>query len=239
MFLESRSRSILKAVSWRILGSLATSLLVYLFTGKGGMALSVGALEFLGKIGIYFVHERIWDRVPLGKTQIKPQVIWLTGLPCSGKTTLALALLEKLQAKGLKVEHLDGDSVRKLYPNVGFTRKERDEHIQRIGHLASRLEANGIFVIASFVSPYKESREFVRKLCSNFVEIHVSTPLIECEKRDVKGMYKKARAGEIQNFTGISDPYDEPLSPDLRIDTTQLSLEQSLGKVLTTLKVIS
>jgi adenylylsulfate kinase len=236
MYSETRLRSILKAISWRILGSLSTSALVYLFTRKSDIALTVGGIEFLAKIGVYFAHERVWDRIPLGKAQIKPQVIWFTGLPCSGKTTLSLALLKKLKAQGLKVEHLDGDTVRRIYPHVGFTRKDRDEHIQRIGHLASRLEANGVFVIASFVSPYRESRDFVRKLCGKFVEIHVSTPLSECERRDVKGMYAKARRGEITHFTGVNDPYEEPLMPDLRIDTSSLTPSEALDRVLNVIK---
>ena len=161
----------------------------------------------------------------------KPFVLWFTGLPCSGKSTLSNIAFEHLSEKGYKVETLDGDVVRAVFMNVGFTEEERNRHIQRVGFLASMLEKNGIIVVASFVSPYKESRAFVRKLCSNFREIYVSTSAKECERRDTKGMYKKARNGEIENFTGISDPYEVPDNPELIVDTEKETIEESSLKL--------
>jgi adenylylsulfate kinase len=110
--------------------------------------------------------------------------------------------------------------VRAIFPNTGFTRPERDAHIRRVGFLASKLEEHGVIVIASFVSPYRESRDFVRGQCRSFVEVWVNTPIEVCEQRDVKGLYAKARRGEIANFTGISDPYEPPTAAELVIDTT-------------------
>jgi adenylylsulfate kinase len=133
------------------------------------------------------------------------------------------------------VEELDGDSIRHIFPNTGFTKAERDAHIRRVGYLASKLERNGVFVVASFVSPYRDAREFVRGLCTNFVEVHVATPIDECEKRDVKGLYAKARRGEISNFTGIDDPYEPPVAPELVIDTSRVSLEEVGRQVLNVL----
>ena len=115
---------------------------------------------------------------------------------------------------------------------TGFTREERNEHVRRTGFLASRLEAHDVTVVASFVSPYRESRDFVRGLCRNFIEIYVATPLEECERRDVKGLYARARRGEISNFTGISDPYEPPEHPEISFDTRTVSVEEAGARIL-------
>ena len=162
----------------------------------------------------------------------KTRVIWFPGLSGAGKTTLAEKLAAYLKEKGVKCELLDGDTVRNIFPQTGFSKKERDEHVKRMGFLASMLERNGITVIASFISPYRESRDFVRKMCRNFVEVYVSTSLEVCEKRDVKGLYKKARSGEIKSFTGIDDPYEAPLHPEITINTAGETVEESLERLL-------
>lgn len=154
-------------------------------------------------------------------------VLWFTGLSGSGKSTLADRIYKKLTESGRKVERLDGDILRSVFPSTGFSRKERDEHIQRVGYLASRLEHHGIFVVASFISPYRQAREFVRKLCRNFIEVYVKASLETCKRRDVKGLYKKATDGKITSFTGIDDPYEEPENPEIVIDTDVQSIEQS------------
>lgn len=163
---------------------------------------------------------------------VEPGVIWLTGLPGSGKSTIADHVAEQLRAAGRRVERLDGDQVRALFPGTGFDREAREEHLRRIGYLASRLEAHGTFVVASFVSPYRESRDFVRSLCRRFVEVWVNTPLEECERRDPKGLYQKARSGEISRFTGIDDPYQPPVAAELVIDTTRLTAGEAARRVL-------
>lgn len=236
MFRETHTRSIAKAVSWRILGTIATSLLVFLFTRRFMLSLAVGATEFVSKIGLFWIHERVWDKVRLGRREPRPAVLWFTGLPASGKSTIASWVSGQLKARGLKVEYLDGDALRGIFPATGFSRPERDQHIRRTGHLASKLEQQGVIVVASLVSPYRESREFVRHLCKNFVEIYVSTPLEECERRDPKGLYARARRGEILNFTGIDDPYEPPENPDLIFDTSTISAEQAGAKVMDRLK---
>ena len=159
-------------------------------------------------------------------------VIWLTGLSASGKTTIGDALAENLKTLGHRVEHLDGDLVRKMFPGTGFTREERDRHIKRIGYLAAMLEKHEVTVVASFISPYREARAFVRSQCSNFVEVYISTPLEECEKRDPKGLYQKARKEEISNFTGISDPYEPPENPEIEIDTTGITVDEAVERIL-------
>ncbi len=159
-------------------------------------------------------------------------VLWFTGLSGSGKSTIATRVDQALVDRGTDVEYIDGDALREVFPNTGFTRAEREEHLRRTGYMASRLAAHGVTVVASFVSPYRESRDFVRKLCSNFVEIYVATPLEECERRDVKGLYARARRGEIKNFTGIDDPYEPPEHPELTLETRALSVDECVAKVL-------
>jgi adenylylsulfate kinase len=163
---------------------------------------------------------------------LKSFVLWFTGLPCSGKSTLAEQVFAALQAMNLSVEHLDGDAVRSVLPSKGFSEADRNNHVRQMGFIAARLEFHGVGVIASFVSPYRESRDFARGLSKNFVEIYISTPLEECERRDVKGMYRKARQGEIHHFTGLDDPYEAPPAPEIQIDTTSRSIEDCTREIL-------
>ena len=141
-----------------------------------------------------------------------------TGLLRSGKSEIAKKVYEEIKSKGYKAEYLDGHTVRHLFPETGYTKEEVNMHIKRVGYLASKLEEQGVFVIASFLSPYKESREFVKSICANFVEIYVATPLEVCEKRDTTGIYEKARRGEINNLPGVDVEYEVPESPALKLD---------------------
>ena len=166
--------------------------------------------------------------------------LWFTGLSGSGKTTISELVAPELERRGLLVERLDGDVVRThLSYGLGFSKEDRDANIERIGWVASRLTRAGAAVVVSAISPYAAARSRARELVEEFgpfVEIHVATPVEECEKRDVKGLYAKARSGEIPEFTGISDPYEEPASPELRIDTTEHDAEESARLVLAKLE---
>jgi adenylylsulfate kinase len=162
-------------------------------------------------------------------------VLWFTGLSGSGKSTIATRVHQELLRWGVDVEYIDGDALREVFPNTGFTRAEREEHLRRTGYMASRLAAHGVTVVASFVSPYRESRDFIRKHCREFVEIYVATPLDECERRDVKGLYARARRGEIKNFTGIDDPYEAPLSPELVLRPADGTAAQLAAQVIRSL----
>jgi len=163
----------------------------------------------------------------------KACTIWFTGLPCSGKSTIANRVAEILKNKGYRVEQLDGDVTRKyLSKGLGFTKEDRDENIRRVGFVAKLLTRNGVFVTAAFVSPYREIRDEIRKEIGNFVEVYVKCPVEVCIERDVKGMYKKALKGEIKNFTGIDDPYEEPLNPEVIVETDKETVEESVGKVM-------
>jgi len=162
----------------------------------------------------------------------KACVLWLTGLPASGKSTLAQEVCKFLEDKGLAVEHLDGDQVREIFPQTGFDRVARHEHLRRMGFIASRLEKHEVIVVASFISPYRESRQQVRLMCQNFYEIYLSTPLEICQLRDPKGLYKQAKEGKITNLTGIQDPYEVPEAPDLILDTSKVSIDRARDKIL-------
>jgi adenylyl-sulfate kinase len=159
-------------------------------------------------------------------------VVWLTGLSGAGKSTIGEGVCRELARRGKPVEYLDGDIIRRLFPETGFTRAERDAHVRRVGFLASRLEHHGITVVCALISPYRDARGEVRGLCRRFVEVFVSTPLAECERRDVKGLYARARRGEIRHFTGIDDPYEPPLAPELALDTTDLAVDEAVRRVI-------
>ena len=163
--------------------------------------------------------------------------IWLTGLSGAGKTTIADRLAEELSARGHRIEKLDGDVVREhLSKGLGFSKEDRDENIRRIGWVAGRLTAHGVTVIVAAISPYREARAQARRLIDSFFEVYVKCPLDVLVQRDPKGLYKKALAGDIPNFTGISDPYEEPLSPELTIETDPESVERSVTRVIEALE---
>jgi adenylyl-sulfate kinase len=164
-------------------------------------------------------------------------VLWFTGLSGAGKSTLAEALLPGLRAHGKRVELFDGDVVRThLSKGLGFSRADRDTNIARIAFVAHLLARNGVTVVVAAISPFREARERARALIGQFVEVHVATPLGECIKRDVKGLYKKAMTGAIPQFTGVSDPYEEPTSPEIRLDTSVLSIQEGVSRILTKLR---
>ena len=163
----------------------------------------------------------------------KGVALWFTGLPCSGKSAIADRLAAILKDKGYRVERLDGDIVRQdLTRDLGFSKEDRDENIRRVTFVTKLLARNGVFVLTSFISPYREMRDRARSQVENFMEIFIKTSLETCIQRDVKGMYKKAMAGQIKEFTGVSDPYEEPLKPELVVETDNETLEASAEKVL-------
>ncbi len=164
----------------------------------------------------------------------KARVIWFTGLSASGKTTLSTALHDRLLTMGIPVEHLDGDVIReRLSKGLGFSREDRNENIRRISFVAEALVRHGVTVLVSAISPYREGRDEARaRIGSAFIEVYVDAPLEVCEQRDVKGLYKKARAGLIQGFTGVDDPYEPPLYAEVVCHTAVESVAQGIEKVL-------
>jgi adenylylsulfate kinase len=177
-----------------------------------------------------------WD---IGLASINEQglVLWLTGLPCSGKSTIAEKLAAEVTRRGRRAQILDGDIVRQhLSQGLGFSREDRHINILRIAFVAELLAAHGVIVIVAVVSPFEATRREARQRSRAFFEVHVDCPVGECERRDVKGMYALARAGKIQEFTGIDSPYEVPESPDLRVKTLETGLRESVGLILTELE---
>jgi adenylyl-sulfate kinase len=159
--------------------------------------------------------------------------VWFTGLSGAGKSTLATLLKERLQGMGRRVELLDGDEVRKnLSSGLGFSKADRDANIRRIAYVAKLLTRNGVIAITAAISPYQEIRDEARREIGNFVEVFVDCPIEVCEQRDVKGLYKKARSGEIPQFTGVSDPYEPPLHPEVHLHTDRENPEQDVEIIL-------
>jgi adenylyl-sulfate kinase len=159
--------------------------------------------------------------------------VWFTGLSGSGKTALARRLEAELRRRGLKVERLDGDIVRQsLTRDLGFSKEDRDKNIERVTFVAKLLTRNGVAVLCSFISPYRAVRAHARRETGHFVEVYCHAPLETLIERDVKGLYRKALAGEIENFTGVSDPYEAPENPEVVIDSSTETIEESLAKVL-------
>lgn len=180
------------------------------------------------------VTERQSDLI---KYQQPGVTVWFTGLSGAGKTTISRAVGNRLKSYGQKLEILDGDVVRlNLCKGLGFSKEDRDENIRRVAFVAGLLTRNQVTVLVSAISPYREIRQEVRERIGNFVEVYVNAPLQVCEQRDVKGLYKKARAGEIKNFTGIDDPYEPPFNPDVECRTDLETVEESVSKVLAKLR---
>lgn len=185
---------------------------------------------------IYPVFDRMLSRQDKEKLLAQRSVmIWFTGLSGSGKSTIAIALERELHQRGLLCRILDGDNIRSgINNNLGFTEADRIENIRRIAEVSKLFVDTGIITIAAFISPSNDIREMAANIIGkeDFIEIYVSTPIEECERRDVKGLYAKARRGEIKNFTGISAPFEAPLHPALTLDTSVLSLEECVDKIL-------
>ncbi len=168
-----------------------------------------------------------------------PAVIWFTGLPSSGKTTLAISLEQQLNAAGWPILRLDGDELRRgINSDLGFSVADRRENVRRTAEIARLACASGVTCLVALVSPFQSDRDLAKSIvgASRYFEIYLNTPLAVCEGRDVKGLYKRARNGEIPNFTGISDPYEPPKSPNLVIDTGSMTIKSATAKIVSTLR---
>lgn len=197
-------------------------------------AIYVGTLAFV----IYFTYDYIFSKIFKIRAQNKGAVLWLTGLPCSGKSTLADGVAIYLKNHGFKTQRLDGDNVRcgGLSGDLGFSKEDRDKNIKRVTFVSRLLSNQQVIVLSSFVSPYRKTRQYVRESVKDFVEIYVKCSTEECIRRDVKGMWKLAKEGKIKGFTGYDDPYEIPNNPEICINTEIESIEESIQKIIKYLK---
>jgi adenylylsulfate kinase len=236
MYKETNLRSIVKGISWRVIATSTTMAIVYVFFGNIELAIVTGFLETFLKIALYWGHEKIWQKIKLGRKRIDPFNLWFTGLPLAGKTTIADNVYEKLKKLDIPLERIDSKDVRELFSNVGYSREDRNRHIKRIGHLIQTLQKNSISTVCSFISPYRESRKMIREMVKNNIVVYVKANVETCKKRDYKGVYKKALKGEIQNFTGISDIYEEPKHAEITIDTEKMNPDEAADLIVKYIK---
>jgi len=227
MYTETNQRSIVKGISWRVVATSTTIIIVYVFFGRLDLAIAAGMIETVLKVGLYWAHERIWFKVRWGRKKIEPFNLWFTGLPLSGKTTIADKVYEELEKLHLPLERIDAKDIRDLIPDIGFTREDRNRHMHRVGFLIQKLQKNSISTVASFVSPYKESRKAIRDMVNNNIVVHIKADIETCKQRDYKGVYEKALKGELQNFSGINDVYEEPQHAEITIDTDVTSADEA------------
>jgi adenylyl-sulfate kinase len=260
-FNSSVTRHILKTISWRVVGTIDTILIGTFISNDFVIGMKIGGFEVITKMILYFLHERVWYQFKFGTPKAhpevknqhvveqamhiqredrsllmhhKPLIIWMTGLSGSGKSTIANALTKNLQEQRIHTFSLDGDNVRLgLNRDLGFTAESRKENIRRVAEVAKLMADAGLVVVVSFISPFRDDREQAKQIIgsNDFVEVFVDCPLEVCESRDVKGLYQKARQGEIKDFTGIDSPYEAPLQADITIPTATQSLDMGVQQL--------
>jgi len=236
MYKETNRRSIIKGISWRVVATTTTIIIVYVFFGRLDLAIAAGMIETVLKVGLYWAHERAWFKVTWGRKKIEPFNLWFTGLPLSGKTTIADAVYKELEKLHIPLERIDSKDIRDLIPDIGYTREDRNRHMHRIGNLIRTLQNNSISTVASFVSPYKESRKAIREMVKNNIVVYVKADVETCKERDYKGAYAKALSGEYQNFPGVDDVYEEPQHAEIIIDTDILTVDESAKQIVQYIK---
>jgi len=236
MYRETNQRSIVKGISWRVVATATTIIIIYFFFGRLDLAIAAGLIESVLKVGLYWAHERAWFKVRWGKKKIEPFNLWFTGLPLSGKTTIADKVYTELEKLHIPIERIDSKDIRELIPDIGYTREDRNRHMRRIGNLIRTLQKNSVSTVASFVSPYKESRRAIREMVKNNVVVYVKADVETCKKRDYKGAYEKAMSGEYQNFSGVNDVYEEPQHAEIVVDTDHLDVDASVEIIVKYIK---
>ncbi|MDD5157888.1 adenylyl-sulfate kinase [Sulfurimonas sp.] len=236
MYKETNKRSIVKGISWRVLATSTTIIIVYIFFDRLDLAIAAGMMETALKVGLYWAHERAWFKITWGRKKIEPFNLWFTGLPLSGKTTIADKVYKELEKLHIPLERIDSKDIRDLIPDIGYSREDRNRHMHRIGNLICTLQKNSISTVASFVSPYKESRKAIREMVINNIVVYVKADIQTCKLRDYKGVYAKALSGEFQNFSGINDVYEEPQRAEITIDTDVMSADEATQMIVKYIK---
>jgi len=227
--IDSKQRSFWKAITWRVFAIVLLTVITFLTLGDIKTASLITLCYHSVQVLLFFLHERLWNYIKWGKT--KGMFIQMTGLSGAGKTTLAKEVGASLQAKGFKVEIIDGDEYRTgLCNDLGFSKEDRNTNIRRLGFVGKVLSRNNVITIMSAINPYDNIRKELEETCGAKT-VFIKCPVEKCIERDVKGLYAKALSGEIKNFTGISDPFEEPETPDLIIDTSLFTIQESAIKL--------
>lgn len=229
-------KNMIKSIIYRVYSFVITFIVSFIITGNLNLSVAIGLVENFFKIATYYWFDEIWDRIT--KKKYRTSMLFFTGLSGSGKTTIAKEIIARLKSEGHAAMLLDGDEIRDIFKNYGFDKAARIKHNQDVGKMAVYLQSQGIIPVVSLISPYAEARDYIRSISKDFTEIYVDTSLNICEERDVKGLYKKARAGEIKDFTGVHDtaPYEVPKNPELILDTVNYSIENCAIEVLKYIK---
>jgi adenylylsulfate kinase len=233
----STKRHLVKSLSWRVVAVFTTSLVTFLLTQSITLAITLGLIDTVLKLLFYYYHELIWSKILWLRPLNTPVVVWMTGLSGAGKTSIAQELVKILNQNNRTIHSLDGDEIRKIFPDTGFDRESRHRHVKRVGYLAAQLEMNSVSSVVALISPSLETRAMCRSLCTNFVEVYISTSLADCEKRDPKGLYKRARSGEIKNVSGLDSPYEAPIDPEITLTTHDSSPKECAMVVFKYLKI--
>ena len=236
MYKETNTRSIVKGISWRVVATTTTIAIVYFFFDRLDLAIAAGMIETVLKVGLYWAHERAWFKVSWGRKKIEPFNLWFTGISLSGKTAIGDLVYKELEKEDIPLERIDAKDIRDLIPNIGFTREDRNKHMNRVGHLIKTLQKNSISTVASFISPYRESRKAIRDMVKNNIVVYLKSDIETCQKRDYKGVYKKALSGEFQNFSGVNEVYEEPQHAEIVIDTREVSIDESVKIIVKYIK---
>jgi adenylylsulfate kinase len=236
MYKETNKRSLVKGISWRVVATTTTIIIVYVFFGRLDLAVAAGMIETVLKIGLFWIHERLWFKIRWGRKRIDPFNLWFTGLPLSGKTTIADKVYDELKSLHIPIERIDSKDIRNLIPDIGYSREDRNRHMHRIGNLICTLQNNSISTVASFVSPYKESRRAIREMVENNIVVYVKADVETCKKRDYKGAYAKALSGEYQNFPGVDECYEEPEHAEIVINTEKQGVDEAVDIIVRYIK---
>ena len=236
MYKDTNKRSIVKGITWRIVATTTTILIVYFFFDRLDLAIAAGVIETILKVGLYWLHERIWLKIRWARKKIEPFNIWFPGISLSGKTTIGDLVYAELQKEDIPLERIDAKDIRDLIPNIGFTREDRNRHMHRIGYLIKTLQNNSVSTVASFISPYRESRKAIREMVKNNIVVYLKSDVETCQKRDYKGVYEKALSGEYQYFSGVNDVYEEPQRAEIVIDTRTTPIEESVQIIIKYIK---
>ncbi len=225
----------ISGILYRVHVVVIQSIFFWLLTGKWEWAIGISIVWNIINTFLYYNYHYWFAKLfRIGKDMDKGKIIWFTGLSGSGKSALVKRLAKKMD----NVIVLDGDTIRKIFPTTGFSQKERTAHIKRVGYTATLLAQNGLNVLCSLISPFEDSRNEIKRMYDDFILVYVKCPVEVCIQRDTKGLYKKAIAGEIKNFTGISQKYEEPQNPDIIVETNKLTKNESIYYLVKNLKKI-